>query len=671
MSSNTVTFKVAGNDILTFMDQIRKKNDQLTSDMLNAAKQQSSSAKEQMKSLQEQIKAMERLNSLKVESSRLLLAQNKANSLGKNRQDFEQTTQLIQSDPTLKDWQKKKSMAGAQSEFEGANAATETIFKDQLTALRETERQSILQVKGIKDVVDTIKMSAAQQLRDASKNSEALGTELKDTALTDQEKLAKQLALEEKKKQEEDQENRNYKDEKGGGMSAGTMGMVAAQYIEQAMGSFSRLTQSENGFDMIRNSEASKGRMLGALVGGTAGFLSPIPGGAIVGAAVGSAVGGAIGDASGGFDERRAKAMQELLEMKNKYRATTGSDVNSWGDHSDMGVSSTDFLQSLREIAINTGTSARAAKTTEEVLQMEKGQGIEKNTSTAMMQYFRGTNKDIANLVQGVMDKGSKGGIFKNGDFTFLNEFMQKFNSLHNELRATSEKVATGTTFDTMNMFNKVGGQFSMQDPRSMGLISTIQQALVNPGSDSTQAMSFLALRKSNPNLGIAGMIEERQKGFGSPAYMKSMMEYALARGGTKDMQIANIAGTFGLGGNYAAARKLLENKGKILSSHISKDEIEELTKGTDFKSKAEANTTPIEKNMALIKDGLLDTWTNAVQQMIKVYEDAMLVAANGMTVTTDKNGKKTFNAIKVNAVPNNLQNTTEAMMPVMSQIFH
>jgi hypothetical protein len=652
MSSNTVTFKVAGNDVLTFMDQIRKKNDQLTTEMLNAAKQQSGSAKEQMKSLTEQIKAMERMNTLKAESSRLLQADNKNNAFAKNRQDYEQTVKLIESDPSMKSWQKKKSIGQADQVLQGSNAAAEAVFKDQLNSIREVERQGQLQVKGLKDVIDTIKTSANMQVRDLSKNSAVLAEELKDNTLGDKEKLAKQLAYEAKKKEEEHPHKDDPKETKSSVITAGN---VAAQYIEQALAGFSHLAQSQTGFDMIRTQESNKGKIIGGIIGGVGGFLAPVPGGAAAGAAIGSAVGGAFGDAKGGFDERRATAMQDFLGAKNKYRATTGSDLSSWQGHENIGVSSTDFVSTLREIAVNTGNSARAAKNTEEVLQMEKGQGIEKSTSTAMLQYFRGTNKDIANLVQGVMSKGKDSGIFKNGDFTFLNEFMQKFNQLHNDLRANSEKVATGTTFDTMNMFNKVGGQFSLQDPRSMGLISTIQQSLTNPGSDSTQAMSFLALRKANPHLGIAGLLEERQKGFGSPTYMKSMMEYALNRGGDKDMQIMNIAGTFGLQGNVAAARKLYENKGKILGGHISKDEIENLTQGDGFKKKAEDNTTLIESNMAKIKDGLLSTWTDGVEKMVQAYKDAMAAAVNGMSVSTDANGEKTLSFKPENLAPTNV----------------
>ena len=49
------------------------------------------------------------------------------------------------------------------------------------------------------------------------------------------------------------------------------------------------------------------------------------------------------------------------------------------------------------------------------------------------------------------------------------------------------------------------------------------------------RALSFQVMRRNNPGLGIAGILEGQQKGLGSPAYLRSMLGAVDSMGGDTD----------------------------------------------------------------------------------------------------------------------------------------
>lgn len=189
------------------------------------------------------------------------------------------------------------------------------------------------------------------------------------------------------------------------------------------------------------------------------------------------------------------------------------------------------------------------------------------------MEMRRNYSQDFMKLVGGIAQKGA-GNIFAGGDRTFLNEFIGKnFISLQRELlKQGANNVSSGATFDILRRFNDVGGPFAARDYRSSGLISQINGSLVNPNSDQTKAMSFLALRGANPGMGIADLMVEREKGLSSPTYMKNMMQQIDRMGGDDQFKRMNLAGMFGI--SNTAAQKLWQNRSSIMDGSISQEEL-------------------------------------------------------------------------------------------------
>jgi hypothetical protein len=635
MSDNTVTIRVAGNDVLTFMDQVKKKADITTTGLIENAKKQTLVAKDQVKDIEAQIRAIEKRNKLEADAARATVVDNKNRQRDAARTEYEKKVEAIKADPKRGIGAKGNMISDAREAMEDKNKTSETNARDQLKTLREAERIQQLQLRAVRENIESAKHSAAEQVAAVRRGDSAIVDAVDETE-NESKQLTQRLALEEVGKDKKENIGKSI-----------VGGMLSVSNLQSLMGSVNQLGASQNGFDMIQPAAKGAGNVIGSVIGGILGSILEPGGGTIIGAGIGGTIGSMVGDSVGQFQQRRMMEQQDYLGGVNKYEATTQKKFGGADDMTKMGIGIAEYIATLRQIATNTANTAMAAENTKDTIEMSKGLGVDQSTSSQMITYFRGTNKDISNLVQGVMSKG-KSSLFGGGDYTFLNEFLQKFNVLHNELRNSSEKVATGTTFDILNTFNKIGGQFALRDSRSSGLISGVNSALANPATDSLKAMSFLALRKDHPNFNYSQIIEEQQKGAASPTYLKSMLKMIKEYGGDDSFQVMNS--TWLTKGNVAAARRLHNNQGLV--GTMSTDDIEEKYNG-NFTKAAEGKTTVIEENMALIKNGLLSTWSDGVDSMVSSFKNTMTEALNGAVINIGDKGRITMG--RVNTTPSNV----------------
>lgn len=634
--NNTVTFKVAGNDVLGFMDKVKSKSDQLTGDMIDSAKKQNDSAKDQLKTIEEQVKALERKSKLEAEIARQKATRDRNDRIDELEASRSRSLSMLPSTQG-----RNKSFADAvevnrrkiNDNIDSQIQAEKGKYRDAIQNSREQERQAILQTKLMKDNIETIKTTSAAELNQMRKGSDSLLEELDENA-TPTQQMARDIASQKYKGEVEERER---KDQKGRGSIFGDL--LGVDNLNKFLNTVGKIAKTENGFDLIQPASQGIGQIAGSIIGGIIGSLVAPGGGTLIGAGIGGSIGSTIGGGVGEFEQRRAMAGQDFLSSKYKYEATTQKGVGSFSDMASMGVSAGQYLGSLRDAAVASGSSSRAGQNADDLLEMEKGIGLSKDVSVQLLTLFRGTAKDISDLVGGVMAKG-RGGMFAGGDYTFLNEFMGKFVQLQTSLRANTDEVRTGTTFDILNRFNNVGGMFSTRDPRSMGLIGQINNSLTNPSTDSLKAYSMLALRQSNPGASLADLDVERERGLSSSTYLKSMLQYVDFLGGDESTKRKNISGMFGI--NAAAAKRLFENKDKLMSGQMNMNEIEEFGYVGNFRGAAESKTTALEKNYADIQNGLLSGWYKSLDAMVDAFQKAMTTAFNGATIQT-KNGQISF----------------------------
>jgi hypothetical protein len=589
-------YGVSQKDIDTYLNKEKEKST-LLADALNISKQKNAEGKEQLKIIEDQIKAIEKKNRQEADAQKNIQQSTKGKLLNENKDYFNRQRELVDKSgfDDIEKAQQHEALNLAQKDRE---EVINSKYSESATSLKEQERNSKKQTALAIEQIETIKQKANEQVKAVTSGDIRLADVFKN-AQTDEEKLIAQLTAEGVKDQKKE----------GGGKGFGTVaGMVALDSVRQMIHAGEMITQTQNGFDIIGAASNTAGRVVGGLLGGLVGALAGGVG-TMAGAAVGSELGGAFGGTVGAFEQRKAIARQQYWQARNKYKGLTGEDDSSVdvANMENVGVGTTQYLQMQSQYARLRGNRNDAAKTTTDAIYLDRGYGLDENTSAGVIDLQRSAkenNRDLANLIGGVLEKG-KNTYFKNGDTTFLNEFMSKFISLQKELLKNQTTVATGTTMDLLTRFNKIGGEFSTSDPRSQGLMSTINNAISNPSGDFSKALTMYAIRKAHPEISDPfELMKQMQKGVAG-GNLQSIFDVIQQSGGAEWSKKLGLSQITGLGNQLAFGEDLYGGlkkgifKGKLDSSELNNPI-------ADLQSRAEGNTAPIEVNAAHISNGLL-----------------------------------------------------------------
>lgn len=569
-TQSTVTFKVAGNDVISYMDKMKQKADQMTSEMIANAKRQSDAGKDQLKQLEDQIKALERKSRIEGESARRTVTL----GLAEKNRDIEAN---FGGNPEV---------ASAKMNIASSNA------KDQLAAIREQERTANLQTKLLRDNVEAIKSTANQEILQMRRGDDAIVQELDETA-SPMDRLARDVA--EQKHAEEQKRNKPQQDDPDTKKQSEFGSFIKAMALERGLGLVSQMPGAKNELDFVKPMMSMIGMGIGGLMGNG---MDAIAGTKILGTGLGqtnfAALGTQLGEKAGEFFgtamERSYQSRDQLTGANFRLQALTGQNlgIDAIGGKNGLGgtgmsaavANLQEYGLTMKEaselqyrIATSQGNSRNMGRNAENMIATDRALAVSQETQISLVEMRRQFSGDVTKLIGGIAQKGANG-MFAGGDRTFLNEFIGKnFVSLQRELlKNGADNVSTGATFDILNRFNNVGGAFSARDPRSMGLINSINGSLVNPGSDSMKAMSFMALRSANPGMGLADLQVEREKGLSSPTYLKSMMQRIMGMGGDEQFQRSNLASAFGI--SATAAKRLFQHRGAIMNGSISQGEL-------------------------------------------------------------------------------------------------
>jgi hypothetical protein len=631
MENVSVKFQVSGNELSAYMDSIKKKSDELTNSAIKGAIEQTAKSKEQLKIIDDQIKALERKVRIEGQAGRSVFLDKNIAALGANKDFFEGKRNEVYADKNLTEAQKKERILALTGREAESAEGIKGEYKENIKLIKEQERQQKLQTALAKENITTLRETAEKNVK-AIQAGDLKLSDVIQNASTAEQKFVAQLTKE--GLAEEDKKTKNEKSSDGGVLK----GLLAFDNLNRAIGSVSQLVSTRNGFDLIGTSFRTTGTVLGSLVNEQVGKIM-----------------GELAGAAGDFLQRQAMSKQEYTKQIYRYNAVTGLDFGGNTNMVDVGVSATDFTKSQIEFAKRRGYAVGSDATARDAFYAEKGFGIDQGTSSGLVEMQRSSrenNRNLAELIGGVLEKG-KGNIFKNGDNTFLNEFLVKFATLQKELLKSSTVVSTGTTMSLLSMFNKVGGEFDARDPRSMGNINAIHNALANPGSDNMKAVAYRILTEQNPNMGIFDIEEQMSKGVGANGYLKGMLGFVDRIGGSDQMKMKNMRGMFS-GLSPSAVRRLFENKDALMNGSISEEELR--SKYPDeFRSRAEGNTTPLEKSMADIETQLLNGSLNSAKAMVDAFKVGIENALSGAVINlNDGKGTIEFSGRKI------IKNTTK-----------
>lgn len=642
----SVSFKVAGGELASYMDSIQKKSQNLTNEAIQGAMAQAEAGKQQIAIINAQIAAIERKTRIETQAARSIALERRESDLKSNAEKFESRREKVFSDRNLtEEVKKEKIIALTGSEQEEAKRI-KNEYRDNLTVLSEQERQAKLQTQLSREHIDTLKQTARENVRAIISGDKKL-EDVISNAQTEDEKLVARLTQEEFEREKK----KDGKEQSGGILGS----LLAVDNINKIISTAGQFTQTQNGFDLIQPASNLAGRVIGGIIGGLVGSLAGGVG-AIGGASVGASIGGGFGDVLGAFEQREAMTKENYFKVRNRYAAITGSNADGMEipDMEKSGISTIQFLQMQGEYARRRGSSGSSGETTRDAIYAERALGVDQGTSALLIELQRSNkedNRDLASLIGGIFERG-QGGIFKNGDTTFLNEFIGKFSNLQKELLKSQTTVSTGLTMDILKQFNSMGGMFDARDPRSAGIINSINNSLANPDSDNMKALEFGILRRQMPNKGIFDIREEMSKGLGSPALLRGLMEQIDNMGGDDQAKMNNLSGAL-KGVPFSAIRTLFQNRKSLRNFDTS--ELKSIGLGEDvLKGKSEANTTDLEKNLAGIENGILGG--QAVEKMADAFVVAIKAMLGGAVINLN-NGQGTVTLLSQSSI---LQNSTK-----------
>lgn len=419
--------------------------------------------------------------------------------------------------------------------------------------------------------------------------------------------------------------------------------MMRFRFINQGLNAARGLAKSDNVFDSMGQmtdiaSSVSEG-LVETLVKGIGGIFikgdNPLKRKLLdeVAKWLGTAAGTATGFA-GDIVQRNVNAQNQYLQGYGSLRALTGRGLGV-PDLSAYGYDFQDVQSTQMQAATRFGTPGLARNVTNTML-LERGLSLNRDTIYQLAEIQRGTGRDVLNTVGGILGSG----LVK--DRAFLGETLGKFIQLQTTFRESATNVSDRGTSDVLSMFNNVGGEFGINDSRSMANIGAIQSSIGSPSNDAMKAMSYLALRRLNPNAGIADLRMMQQGGLQTPGYFSSLLKQLEGMGGGEDFTRLSLEG---LGISASAAKTLYKNRQSIYDGKIGQGDLTSILSDSVLRDEANKSTTQLDQNSALIKNSFVQGATDGIVELAKTF-DATIRQIFGNTTIILSNGQLVTNGI-------------------------
>lgn len=613
MSGINVDFGARDNGLLSFFDKIKQE-----------ALRYTNSGKEQVRYLNEQVQLLERKNRLELESRRIELDRERSNRLGSLGSDNRRLNEvsrhnrdLLSSGVIDREEYSRRAKKLAPIRDSLTEEGVQSNYEERVKSLKDKEREDRYQTSLLRENVEAIRQTSRQEIIEGQKEAERFVKAVKeDKDAPDEKKIAANVVEEELKRRSKSDGENVFNS------------LLKVENIRSAFNYAGQMANSKNGFDLITPFTALSGMLGGAAIGG---LLEMIPGFGGKGQ-LGATLGKETGQFGGQILTSKALAVEEYERQLYQNRARSGFGMSSY-DMTNVGISGFEYLQLQSQFGKSAGSSIGVDRTTQNAAYLNKGLGLDFSVLESLVELQRSNtsdNRDILKSISGMLS----GGMFE-GDRTFLEEFIgQRFIPLQSELLKTSTRVSEGTTYSILDTFNKVGGEFSTRDSRSLGNITSIQNALSNPSSDAMKALSFMILRQNNPNAGVSDLLLEQSKGINSPGLLQGTLKYLKEANPGEDSRRIAIQSAFNL--SPAAAKTLNDNLDTILNSTLSEKSLQGKLSELGIAGEAIGNTTTLEQLTAANTNALLQTIGEDLKTKFESGIVAIVKALSGARYTID-----------------------------------
>lgn len=205
------------------------------------------------------------------------------------------------------------------------------------------------------------------------------------------------------------------------------------------------------------------------------------------------------------------------------------------------------FLEPTMRAMSTTNNPSTIRYVAEEVLQAEKGYGIDKSITLERQRLLRGTTEQFQfpdSMITQTIGSLFRSGVIdgsENQNFAILSDFMQLQNQLTSTQIQKFSDVDQNTNANILARFAGLGGTF--ENPQVLGnIVRNVDSSLSQPSTPFAQAMQFSALSKIKPNASRFELMEMQEKGLQQPGLMKEMFNMiSNASGGNSDLMMEQV----------------------------------------------------------------------------------------------------------------------------------
>lgn len=546
MDEKKVRIGVDPGDYESTLRRLKSSSDELFRGMIQSSRAYSTSAREVLSDIESQIKAIERRNRVEAEGRR---------------------TQL-------------------QEQFRGGEI-NESQFKRGVQQITIESREDKLQTQLLRELIDTVKQQAKDEIREDRTNVERRIQESRTVNARAPQGDEKEILKETIQQYE--------------------LGRVGQEEIAQR-GAFDRAQRglpylgAVAGSSSIYEAGARTGQMgFGKLgqAGGMWGFVGGL---------------GVIGAMAAG---RAIQASLPYEQALGRVASISGANLSSYEQfgrgYEDYGYTMDETLNRRYAITRARGTTKGAGKATLDALLMERGLGLDSGMLDQLERLQRGETSGFSTreIIQGSIGSMRGVGMVAGGDTSILPEYLQILVELGNEQVKRLGSVDTGVNSKMVTGIASLDNSF--KNPEYLKeAVGSIRQGLITAPNPQAEALQFAVLSRMNPGSGLGELFTEREKGEYAPEMMKMLSTIS---GGSTDMMQFLVAGMFP-GMSQTTARKIAmgdrDEMNRIMQGQFTTEG------GVNLEGRAGGATGNLSSNMA--------SWTNTFMQtgkdIVDVFND-------------------------------------------------
>lgn len=373
-----------------------------------------------------------------------------------------------------------------------------------------------------------------------------------------------------------------------------------------------QVPNQENGLGLMSPALSVAGGALGA---GMGAGIDAIAGAKILGtgfgdihastfmANLGKEAGGFFGDAI----TRSFRVRDQYDQSFNKFRAFGGKGGSE--NMSSMGFDDISVASTMAQFSKASGTAKGASGGTLAMLALSRAFGVDEGTSLSAFGMQRSGGGSGTTNMQRALGVAVAEGMDRA-------KFTDAIKTQTQLLQHFSESKNTVSSIDanrTMFEFNRMGGMFSLGDPRSIQNIMAVSGGLTNPNSGFGQAQNYAVLRGLFPNADPFDLKRKEEQGLQTPGFLKGVMDQIQSTGVSETLQKFMLKSRFG-DLSFEGVDTLFKNKGQIGS--MSESELSKMLGLKEARKEAEELTSRYTKMNAEVTNAFRDDFVKGISTL-------------------------------------------------------